>query len=1628
MSNNFFLADRIKETSRINSTGNILLDGAVTGFSSFGDFYASGDTVFYAITDNVDYEVGSGRYIPDGSSRAITRNVLRSSKLNAGPYYIYGSGAGNHAGQEGYFHPVWLTRSAAISGVGVNDGPFTGVHEHTFSGVPGVTFYMPSEHMGHAQSWHAGVSGSNYNDLSKPVDWTDAGLKEVFVTYPGKTSVFNGYGLVDGVNEPKKSGIAFWDNEQVLNYSSDIVWSNSESMLGIKQPQPSFAIDVGGSKGFSTVRASGFIEGGSGILFSGVAGSYSGGKQMEPFLRNQLGSSADDFMKLSGVVNQFIDFKAVTQHTVFVGPDEDCGCTDGVPSFRLLQPEDLPLSQLGNSFVEQDNNGLGADHDYPFNVGQVALYARSGDISYHSGILFDVTNSRLGVGSNDIGLIAPQHTLDVSGNMAANSGYFDQLIFTNDLVRIGNSSGRGGDLLATKNYQIVSIGFSAGNNVSGVKDSFLAGGLAGRSLQNSSGVIVIGSQNADQATHLNQVVSIGSSGMATASGMTGVVSLGSNSLATAQTVENSVSIGEDSASGLIQSNNVVSIGRQSAIDASGLTDVVSIGQNAAQGNSGIYDSILVGQRAASGSYDLHSVAGFGNHAIGEAREVKNSIAIGKDSLKYAYNTSNVIAIGDNTARSGHLVKDSVAIGWRSLDNASGLYKTIGAGYYAASDTSGNFNVYIGNRAGAGVSGNKNIEIIASGLSESFLTSAANNKVNIGNIIAGDTSTSKVGIGALSDANPPATLFVRPNSENDAAFIIKHQASGSKTPYFMLQSGDGTTFFHITNSGDLKTSGCVEPSGGVCLPDKVPNMTNYRLYNNGGTLYWNGSQVDTAGGTTLKVANDTTDSTESDGNITSWTDGQLLTVSGVSGVEVQQVGRFLRVGASGLSGVLQSQIIAQTYNFSTVASGYGSNNNLTKLQTGGSVVALSGISGVNIDFTNLDDGTNSSGVFTIGYNPSVTFDWRIRHANNGVNGTSYTVVNGDTVTVSGASGIAAHFDDSSKILRLGASGLSGVLDATIQNSGNYIWSDHTTWRASGIAVSGLAVSNYNSIQGITTKSATSGIILRDDKYVLDSGSYGWLSALVIKGLKADGTANNNIVIHTGSGTDALLGETSGVIAIGQSAGGEATGHNHSVFLGTQAGSGSKIPGNITNFGGDVFIGYQAGADADNRSFSPVGHINNVAIGYQAGYQVNGHEIICLGSYAGREASHPADSIFLGQKAGYESIYDKNGTYLGQSAGYRAGLTSTNYNSSAIGIGQNALANSTDLNICAGIGYNALGFASGIEQTVCLGIYAGRDSHDHRQNIFIGTRAGRFFNGFPDGLSLGTADHNVSIGYESFYNASYCDNGVAIGFHAGRQAKSVDNSIFIGNNAGQNFGRNYDAGDGHLIIRTKSSESVGDVHPSWQETTVGGSLISDSDETFKGGLIDIATIIQGKSDNNSDLYLKIGKDLGDFSGTFSDTRKKEILKNSTLSIMSPKSSDVALKLCQNRVLNSSQGQNSSLLLAETYDGSLHRNNNYEVIDRNGHFKLQVYARAEWLRVQATIDVQESKDNEVVVYISEWQIRDVDNRIVTPEVGRIVMVEHVVRQTGGQFGSTGDDYVFVGARANNGNVVWKMLPWAL
>ena len=271
MSREVRLSDRVKQLSFDPSTNAFALDSVATGFSPFRDFYEDGDVVFYAATDGTRYEVGSGEY----NSNTLTRYPLRSNNISSGPYFVNDkSASGPTRGREGFFYPLYLTKSAASGLRGyatptLADVP-TSVHEHKFSGYPGVTFYMPNNHQGHyagvGGAYHAGVSGVNYAVSGAPVDFQ--GVTEVFVTYPGKYSVFSAGG-VSGFSEPRKAGIAFWGNEQTLDYDADIVWSTGTNSIGVSQPNPKFAVDVGGKVSYSLVRASGFIGGGSGVQFSG---------------------------------------------------------------------------------------------------------------------------------------------------------------------------------------------------------------------------------------------------------------------------------------------------------------------------------------------------------------------------------------------------------------------------------------------------------------------------------------------------------------------------------------------------------------------------------------------------------------------------------------------------------------------------------------------------------------------------------------------------------------------------------------------------------------------------------------------------------------------------------------------------------------------------------------------------------------------------------------------------------------------------------------------------------------------------------------------------------------------------------------------------------------------------------------------------------------------------------------------------------------------------------------------------------------------------------------------------------------------------------------------------------------
>ncbi|WCS27779.1 hypothetical protein LOK46_13445 [Methylobacterium sp. NMS14P] len=75
------LADRVKETTVTEGTGDIALAGAVNGFSSFSSRLSTGDITFYAIMLGVQWEVGLGTLTAATTLQRTT--VLASSNADA---------------------------------------------------------------------------------------------------------------------------------------------------------------------------------------------------------------------------------------------------------------------------------------------------------------------------------------------------------------------------------------------------------------------------------------------------------------------------------------------------------------------------------------------------------------------------------------------------------------------------------------------------------------------------------------------------------------------------------------------------------------------------------------------------------------------------------------------------------------------------------------------------------------------------------------------------------------------------------------------------------------------------------------------------------------------------------------------------------------------------------------------------------------------------------------------------------------------------------------------------------------------------------------------------------------------------------------------------------------------------------------------------------------------------------------------------------------------------------------------------------------------------------------------------------------------------------------------------------
>ena len=222
-----------------------------------------------------------------------------------------------------------------------------------------------------------------------------AGTKEIFVTYPATHSVSIGSGI-GGITLPQKSGIAFWNCNNILDYDSGLVFDKDNKRVGIRRTNPAYAIDVGGDgSDQSMIRASGYHVGPTGIHFpsgNGDEASYSGGIQFQHFEKNELlGADTQSVLGLSGIVNQDIYFKKQTAGTFFAGPASGCAppCSPNYPNFRRITLDDIPslveVSGFLQGLISNNSSSIGSTSGYLQNQ----ITSNDSDIISISGIAQD---------------------------------------------------------------------------------------------------------------------------------------------------------------------------------------------------------------------------------------------------------------------------------------------------------------------------------------------------------------------------------------------------------------------------------------------------------------------------------------------------------------------------------------------------------------------------------------------------------------------------------------------------------------------------------------------------------------------------------------------------------------------------------------------------------------------------------------------------------------------------------------------------------------------------------------------------------------------------------------------------------------------------------------------------------------------------------------------------------------------------------------------------------------------------------------------------------------------------------------------------------------------------------------
>jgi hypothetical protein len=111
------LADRVQETTTSTGTGSVTLAGASVGFNSFS-VIGNGNTTYYTIAGQVQWEVGIGTYTASGTT--LSRDTVLSSS-NGGALVDFSAGSKNVFVTYPAERAVYEDASGGIANLAVTD-------------------------------------------------------------------------------------------------------------------------------------------------------------------------------------------------------------------------------------------------------------------------------------------------------------------------------------------------------------------------------------------------------------------------------------------------------------------------------------------------------------------------------------------------------------------------------------------------------------------------------------------------------------------------------------------------------------------------------------------------------------------------------------------------------------------------------------------------------------------------------------------------------------------------------------------------------------------------------------------------------------------------------------------------------------------------------------------------------------------------------------------------------------------------------------------------------------------------------------------------------------------------------------------------------------------------------------------------------------------------------------------------------------------------------------------------------------------------------------------------------------------------------------------------------------------